>query len=72
LASGDDVAFCSRDASGVAEAERELRAKFSSSSSSSSPPSSKIFSAPCDVSKPGDARRFAAQAAEALGGMDVW
>ena len=74
LASGDDVAFCSRDASRVAEAEREVREKFSSSSSSSSPSSQtpKIFSAPCDVSKPGDARRFAAQAAEALGGIDVW
>ena len=67
LTSGDDVAFCSRDASRVAEAEREVREKFSSSS-----PSPKIFSAPCDVSKPGDARRFAAQAAEALGGLDVW
>lgn len=65
LACGDDVAFCSRDASGVAEAERELREKFPSSSP-------KVFSAPCDVSKPGDARRFAAQAAEALGGLDVW
>lgn len=67
LASGDDVAFCSRDASRVAEAERELKSKFSASSSSP-----KIFSAPCDVSKPGDARRFAAQATEALGGIDVW
>ena len=67
LALGDDVAFCSRDALRVGEAERELKAKFSSSS-----PSAKIFSASCDVSRPGDARRFAAQATEALGGIDVW
>lgn len=66
LSAGDDVAFCSRDAGRVAEAERELRAKFSSNSSS------RIFSAPCDVSRPGDARRFAAEAVEALGGIDVW
>ena len=65
LACGDDVAFCSRSAEAVAAAERELRVKFSSSPS-------KVFSAACDVSKPGDARRFAAQVEEAFGGVDVW
>lgn len=75
LSAGDDVAFCSRDAARVAEAERELREKFSLPSTS--PPSSSaqsLFAAPCDVSKPGEARAFASKAAEALGAgrIDVW
>ena len=62
LREGASLAFCGRSADGVREAEAALREAV---------PGASVTGLVADVAVPADAARFVAEAAAALGGMDL-